>query len=129
MKLDIQTYRVKRAASDLNDLQNDIVEALCNPHNIALWKQGVESPDYTTFSQSYSHFQGFRNVTIDRATVLAQKGDRFIANKVEQVLDPTAVQQFLNSVNTAQEDLVRKSARDFVNQRFMDVKNVSPKIV
>lgn len=128
MKLDIQTYRLKRAASDISNIQSDIVEALSNLHNIALWKQGVETPDYTTVSQSYSHFHGFRNVTIDRATALAHTGDRFIANKVEHVLDPTAIQQFLNSVNTAQEDMLFKSAQDFIHQRFMAVQNVSPKM-
>lgn len=128
MKHDIQTYRTQRAASDIASLKNDIVDVLSNPHNIALWKNGIELPNYATSSDAYSHFHGFRNATIERATVLAHNGtDRFIANKVEQVLDPSVVQHFINSVDTAHEQIVRKNVTDFVEQRFKTVQS-TPKL-
>lgn len=119
MKLDIETYRTKRAALNIQTIHDDMVEALSNPHNIALWKQGVENPSASDFSDAFAHFHGFRNVTIDRAATLAQTSqDRFIANKVENVLDPNAVQTLVNSFGNLDEVQVQQKVREFVQQRF-----------
>lgn len=119
MKLDIEAYRVKHAPNDAHSIQNDIVAALSNPDNIVLWKNGIERPNHTTPSDAYSHFHGFRNLTIDRASVVAQTTDRFLANKIEDVLDPHQVQLFVNSLNISErQSALQSKASQFVQQRF-----------
>lgn len=118
-KLNIETYRTKREAADFQSIQTDIIEALSNPQNIALWKHGVESPSSSHFSEAYSHFQGFRNITIDRATTVAAKGgDRFLANKVEHVLDPQAVQTLLKSFTSLDKIRIEEKIKEFIANRL-----------
>lgn len=118
-KLNIEAYRTKREALDFQSIQSDITEALSNPQNIALWKHGVETPSSSHFSDAYSHFQGFRNITIDRASVLAQKGaDRFLANKVEHILDPHAVQTLLKSFTNLDKTKIEEKIKEFITTRL-----------
>lgn len=118
-KLNIEAYRTKREASDFQSIQADIIDVLSNPQNIALWKHGVESPSSSHFSEAYSHFQGFRNITIDRAADLAAKsGDRFLANKVEHVLDPQAVQTLLKTFTNLDKPEIEEKIKEFVTTRL-----------
>lgn len=123
-KLDIETYRTKREALDFQSIQADIIEALSNPQNIALWKHGVTSPSSSHFSDAYSHFQGFRNITIDRASILAQKGgDRFLANKVEHILDPQSVQTLLKSFTNLDKPKIEEKIKEFIAASLKIEKN------
>lgn len=119
MKLDIEAYRTKRAASDIQNIKDDIIIALSNPHHIALWKQGIQNPAASNFSEAFAHFHGFRNITIDRAAVLAQTSeDRFVANKVEQMLDPKEIEKLLKEFDHLNDTQVKNKIQEFVNQRF-----------
>lgn len=119
MKLDIESYRTKRAASDIQNIKDDIIIALSNPHHIALWKQGIQNPAASNFSEAFAHFHGFRNITIDRAAKLAQTTqDRFIANKVERILDPHEIENLLNSLSGLSDIQINDKVQKFVQQGF-----------
>ena len=105
-KFDIDAYRAARKSTNRHDsvVYEDIISALSNRENITLWKEGVISPNPETASEAYSHFHGFRNAMIDRASKEAAADDqrRFFANDIEEVLNPQAVQKYIDQVDLSE---------------------------
>lgn len=101
-RFDPTVYRATKLYPDRHDMRvvKDIIQELANPENLALWKEGVARPNFEATGDGYSHFQGFRQLMVDRA-IHEDKGeqDSFFANDIEAILSPQRVMAFIEQLD------------------------------
>ena len=125
-KFDIDNFRAAKSSAILpvSAIHGVIVGELCSRANIALWKEGIESPNPQSQSDAYSHFAGFQRAMINTASDYAKHAegdDRYVANDLEHALQAGNVNKFLSQAHSdSTEGDLRRLAAQFLKSSLED---------